>query len=291
MTDGDGDTRAGAGDAAVGPVPTEGGPWFEVAVLSHAGTVRPHNEDACGYAQHGPRSTLVVVADGVSSQIGAEVASQTAVEVTLAAFAEQPISAPAPRRLARAVQQANIKVYDLATIVPELRGMATTLTAVALDGEWLWGAHVGDSRLYLLRDGRLTQLTKDHTVAAERQRMGLLSAARARHHPDRGTLTRSLGRDLIVALDRLSTRIASGDVLILCTDGLYNAIDDVLLGSLAAADSAAAACQALIGAANRAGTADNLSAAVVRVVGSLPPLTRSTSVGSRLRRLIRRTRA
>ena len=166
--------------------------------------------------------------------------------------------------------------------------MATTLTAIALDGAALWAAHVGDSRLYLLREGKLTQLTKDHTVVAERQRMGLLSASRARHHPDRSTLTRSLGRELIVPLDRISTRIGHGDVLVLCTDGLYNAIDDVEIGRLAAAENAAAACRALIDGANQGGTSDNLSAAVVRVVGPLPPAPMVTGLGARLRRFIRR---
>src|SRR5262249_32771163 len=156
---------------------------------------------------------------------GGEVASAKAVEVTLRAYQEQPAAVAAGKRLARAVQQANIEIHDMAMIVPELRGMATTLTALALDEGRLCIAHVGDTRLYHLRDGRLVQLTKDHTVAAERVRLGLLSPRRARHHPEHSTLTRSLGRELIVAIDRISTRVFRDDALLVCSDGLYNVLD------------------------------------------------------------------
>lgn len=274
----------GAGDDP----PNAAGPWHDVAVLTDVGTERAHNEDFCGYVRAGATSVLAVVADGVSSLEGGEVASQKAVEVTLHVYRGQPASVPASKRLARAVQQANIEVYDLATVVPELRGMATTLTAVALDGSDVWAAHVGDSRLYLLREGRLTQLTKDHTVAAERRRMGLISAVRAQSHPDRGTLTRCLGRELIVGADRLSTRVRPGDVLVLCTDGLHNALDAEAISRLAVAEDAASACRALLEEANARGTADNLSAAVVRVAGSIEQATPAAGVGARLKRLFGR---
>jgi protein phosphatase len=270
------------------PPPSAAGPWLDVAVLSDVGTERPHNEDFCGFVRAGASSVLAAVADGVSSFEGGEVASQKAVEVTLSVYRGQPATVPVPKRLARAVQQANIEVYDLATVVPELRGMATTLTAVALDGTELWAAHIGDSRLYLLRGGRLTQLTKDHTVAAERRRMGLISAARAQSHPDRGTLTKCLGRELIVGADRLSTRVGPGDVLVLCTDGLHNALDSDEISRLAATEDAASACRALIEAANARGTADNLSAAVVRIVGTAEQAAARRGVGGRLMRLLGR---
>jgi PPM family protein phosphatase len=259
---------------------------IDLAALTDVGTERDHNEDACGVSTAGD-AVVLAVADGVSSNQGGEVASQMAIEVLLRAYAEEPSDRPAGQRLYRAVQQANIEVYDRSIAVPELHGMATTLVALVVEGGTLTAVHVGDSRLYLCREGRTVQLTKDHTVAAERMRMGMLSAEKARVHPDRSTLTRSLGRELIVSRDRLSQPLAQGDVLIACSDGLYNVLEDEELGALATgADDAAAACRALIGAANQRGTGDNVTAGVMRVIGRQPAQPERPGLADRLRRLL-----
>ncbi len=256
-------------------------------MLTNVGTERDHNEDACG-TLHDADATVVVVADGVSSSPGGEVASQMAVEVLLRAFREEPADRPAGQRLHRAVQQANIEVYDRAIAVPELHGMATTLTALVVQAGTLTAVHVGDSRLYLVRGGAIVQLTKDHTVAAERVRMGVLSAEKARFHPDRSVLTRSLGRELIVSRDRLSQGLQRGDVLVACSDGLHNVLHDEEIGEVAAgAPDAESACRALLEAANRRGTADNLTAAVVRVLGEAPGPAPRRGLTVRLLRLLR----
>ena len=261
-------------------------PPVELATLTDVGTERDHNEDACGTLREG-EAFLAVVADGVSSSPGGEVASQMAVEVLLRAFREEPATLPAGQRLHRAVQQANIEVYDRAIAVPELHGMACTLTALAVERGLLTAVHVGDSRLYLVREGRALQLTKDHTLAAERMRMGVLSAEKARVHPDRSVLTRSVGRELIVNRDRLSQALRQGDLLLACSDGLYNVLSDPELAALAAgAADAAAACRALVEAANRRGTGDNLTAAVVRVLGAVHPPPPRPGLTARLRRLL-----
>src|SRR5512140_3587412 len=106
---------------------------LDLAALTDVGTERNHNEDACGTLAEGPGCAVLVVADGVSSAAGGEEASALAVEATLRAFREGPATAPAATRLYRAVQQANIEIYDRAMVVPELRGMTTTLTAVAVE--------------------------------------------------------------------------------------------------------------------------------------------------------------
>jgi len=259
---------------------------IELAALTDVGTERELNEDACGTHLETEACAVVSVADGVSSYPGGEVASQMAVEVTLRAYQEQPASAPAGQRLYRAVQQANIEVYDRAVAVPELRGMATTLTAVAVERGELTAVHVGDSRLYLLRDGNLTQLTKDHTVAADKVRFGLLSRERARLHPDRSVITRSVGRELIVSRDRITQRLYRGDTLLLCSDGLYNVLSDSEMARLMRGQGAQAACRALIGAANARGTFDNLTAAVMRVVGPTPEPPDPPSFTGRLKKLL-----
>ena len=262
---------------------------LEVATLTDVGTEREHNEDHCGELLESPGCGLLVVADGVSSAEAGETASQTAVAATLKTFSEQPAGTSTAKRLYRAVQQANIEVYDLATVVPELRGMTTTLTAVVVDRGELTAAHIGDSRLYLLRDGRLTQLTKDHTVAGEKARMGLMSKSRAREHPDRSVLTRSLGRELIVPIDRLSNRVYRGDTLLVCSDGLYNVLDDEEMARARSLEGTPPRpAGRLVDTANQRGTLDNLSAAVLRVLDGPERPDASAGLGGRLRALFSR---
>ena len=260
---------------------------LDVAVLTDVGTEREHNEDCCGVVHEGERRALVVVADGVSSSAGGEVASALAVETVLRAFQERAPGESAVR-LYRAVQDANIEIYDRSVVVPELRGMATTLTAAVVDDGHLTADHVGDSRLYLWRDGGITQLTKDHTAAAEKVRLGLLGKERARSHPDRCVLTRSVGRELIVSRDRISHPLRQGDALLLCSDGLYNVLEDDELAALVAGRSAAEACGALVAGANARGTPDNVTACVLRMLGPVVERPGPTGLGQRLRSLIKR---
>jgi protein phosphatase len=258
----------------------------DAAALTDTGTGRELNEDACAALLETPSCALLVVADGVSSSEAGEVASQMAVEVVLRAFREEPGTLDAGQRLYRAVQQANIDIYDKAIAVPELRGMATTLTATVVDQGQLTVVHVGDSRLYLLRDGTLTQLTKDHTLAAEKSRYGLMGRERARTSADRCVLTRSVGRELIVSRDRSTQRLVQGDVLVSCTDGLYNVLADPEIARVASGLEPAAACRALVDAANALGTADNVTAAVLRVIGPTPEQPSGPGWGTRLRNLV-----
>jgi len=260
----------------------------EVAVRSDVGTERAHNEDCCGtFAEH-PACLIAAVADGVSGSEGGEVASQMAVEGLIQAYRDGDQQLAAGTRLYRAVQDANIAIYDRAVAVPELRGMSTTLTAVAVEQGELTVVHVGDSRLYLIRRGAISQLTKDHTVTAEKVRMGLVSKDKARTHADRSVLTRCVGRELIVNRDRAACHLSQGDVLLLCSDGLYNVLPDQELARLISGQDASGACRALVERANSLGTADNLTAVVVRVVGPVPAVEEASGWGARLRRVLGR---
>lgn len=239
-----------------------------VATLSHRGTARATNEDSCGMCIDGPKCALAVVADGVSGYEGGEIASRTAVDVTIRAFRESPVSWGPLKRIHRAVQQANIEIHDRALIVTELRRMSTTLTAVVIEDGILHAAHVGDSRLYLVRDGAIVQKTKDHTVAADRARMGL--GMRPKGHPDRSTLMRSLGTELIAAIDRITFPLVKDDVLLVCSDGLYNVLEDEELLEQIAEKDPQSICHGLIGAANARGTPDNLTVAVLQMITETP---------------------
>jgi PPM family protein phosphatase len=267
-------------------------PSFDLAMLSDTGTNRPGNEDACGSFIEGPEAALLVVADGIGGYEGGEVASRMAVDITIEAYRESPPAWGAAKRLQRAVQRANIEIHNRAIAVPELRWMGTTLTAVVVEGGRMSAAHVGDCRLYVARRGRISQMTKDHTMVGERVRMGLLSAAGARNHPERSVLSRSLGRELIVSVDRLSMPLVQYDRLLLCSDGLYNVLEDHEIGHMLQQDDATATCKALIDAANARGTADNLTAAVFIMRGATPFAESATGRGWRewLSRLLGRRR-
>ncbi len=262
-------------------------PTFDLALRSHPGTRRPDNQDACGRWDEEPSRALFIVADGVGGYEGGEEASHLAVDVTLEAFRTSPISWGPEKRLARAVQQANIAIHDRSLIVTELRHMRTTITAVVVDERELYAAHVGDCRLYLVRDGVVVQLTKDHTVAAERTRLGLGRPDPTIERAARSTLTRCLGSDLIVALDRISRTLQSSDVLITCSDGVHNVLAEDELCTLTETGSSEEVCGAILDAANAKGAPDNVTAAVLRMAHDLAPQERP-SLRDRLARMIGR---
>jgi protein phosphatase len=257
------------------------------ATLSDSGTARGNNEDACGVYVEDPKHVLVAVADGVSGEEGGEIASRTAIDVTIRTYCESAASWGAPKRLYRAAQQANIEIYDRAIVVTELRRMSTTLTAIVVEGGMVHAAHVGDSRLYMIRGESIVQRTKDHTVTGEKRRMGLLSAERAKVHADRSVLTRSLGRELIAAVDRIAFPISGGDTLLLCSDGLYNVLGDDELRRTVSGKESSLACRHLIDAANARGTPDNLTVAVVQITGQ-PPENQAQGLRGKLAKLLGR---
>lgn len=238
---------------------------IEVAVLSDSGTERGHNEDHGGKFVRDETSALVAVADGMATFEGGELASQRAILALTRSFREQSPGLFQVQRLVRAARDANYEVYDMAVVVPQLRGMSTTLTAAAITEGAMAAAHVGNSRLYLVRDGYINQLSKDHTVAAE-------AAAETGQYVLKGSqaLTRSLGRELLVPIDLFEIDLLQGDLVVLCTDGLYRVLEDQEIAEIVQGLDASAACRKLIDRANLVGTLDNVTAAVARMVGPTP---------------------
>ena len=226
------------------------------------GTVRSNNQDS--YLVSAP---LFAVADGMGGHAAGEVASQIAVETLQTEFARNPTA----DGLADAVRAANQAVWDRAQAEPELRGMGTTLTAVALiddDGQQqLAVANVGDSRAYLLRSDELDQVTEDHSLVEELVRDGQLSAEEARRHPQRHILTRALGIAEAVHPDCYRVLPVTGDRWLLATDGLFNELSDAQMAStlrrFADPDDAA---RELVRLAKEHGGADNITVVLVDVV-------------------------
>ena len=149
---------------------------------------------------------------------------------------------------------------------PDLEGMGTTTTAGFVDAGVLYLVHVGDSRAYLVRDGRMVQVTDDHSIVAEMVRRGALSEADAEHHPARHVITRALGVDIDVEVDALRVDLEPGDVVLLCTDGLSGPVDDdEILAAIDGAGTLNDAAATLIALANDAGGPDNVTVVLARV--------------------------
>ena len=231
------------------------------AARSDVGLLRDGNEDS-GYA--GPR--LLAVADGMGGAVAGEVASSVVV-ASLAALDEDTPGPDLLDRLSRAVTQANEQLRMMIKADPSLDGMGTTLTALLHAGSRLGLVHVGDSRCYLLRDGELTQITKDHTWVQALIDDGRITAEEADHHPQRALILRVLDGREHVELD-LSVREARvGDRYLLCSDGLSGVVSEqTLRDTLARAASPAEACDKLVELALRGGGPDNITCIVADVV-------------------------
>jgi PPM family protein phosphatase len=238
---------------------------IEIAVLSDTGSERGYNEDHCGKWLKSKTAALVAVADGMATAEGGELASQRAILGLVRSFREQRVGLSQTQCLLRAARQASFEVYEMAVVVPQLRGMSTTLTAVAVSNAELTAAHVGNSRVYLVRDGFINQLSKDHTVAAEAEASTGHYLLKDSHVP-----TRSLGSELLVPIDLFEIDLVQNDTVIVCTDGLCRALEDAEIVAIIKNLDAASACRKLVDEANAIGTLDNLSVGIVRVIGNTP---------------------
>src|SRR5437763_14022287 len=223
------------------------------AAVSDTGRKRRHNEDT--YVLEPP---IFAVVDGMGGANAGEVASGLAAE---ALHEGSPNGGEGERELVGLLQEANRRVYKRATEDSSASGMGTTLTvALVEEGRVLFG-HVGDSRAYLIRDGELMQLTEDHSLVGELVRSGKLSPEAAESHPQRSVITRALGTDPNVDVDTFAQETRSGDIFVLCSDGLYSMVANPKILELVERNRGDlnAAAKALIAAANRAGGDDNIT--------------------------------
>lgn len=245
----------------------------EFSQLSDPGRVRENNEDCLGHVvpataeeirSHG---WLFALADGVGGQERGEVASQSAIESLLTGFRGAPAGEALPALLQRLVQAANAHVYELGLATGRGdRSMASTLVACALRYNRAVVAHVGDSRCYLFRSGRAMLLTRDHTVAGEHERLGLISGQEAAEASTRHLLTRSLGNHLVVSAETSEHQILSGDILLLCSDGLHASVtSSEMAHALNHSLDLNSAAERLVMAAKQRDGSDNISIQLIRV--------------------------
>jgi protein phosphatase len=236
------------------------------AFRTDTGRQRSENEDSFFV-----RAPIFVVADGMGGAQAGEVASKAAAD----AFDRDLPEGPPERFLRETIEEANRRIHELARTDPSRAGMGTTITAAIVDAqsEEVAIGHVGDSRAYRLRRGRLEQLTRDHSLVEEMRRKGQITEAQAADHPQRSIITRALGPEAEVEVDLQTVPAAPGDVFLLCSDGLTTMVgEERIAAALTAAGSMREAVRALVEEANGAGGRDNITALAFRLADAAAPL-------------------
>jgi serine/threonine protein phosphatase PrpC len=231
----------------------------EEAARTDTGRQRHANEDS-----YYVRSPMYVVADGMGGAQAGEVASRIAADV----FDEELGEGNPEKELERLAREANRRIFELARADASRTGMGTTLTGALISNNEVTIVHVGDSRAYLYREGELRQLTRDHSLVEELRRKGQLTTEEAEEHPQRSVITRALGPEPDVEPDVHTHQARSGDVFLLCSDGLTSMIREERVGEiLATSGSLDTAVNRLVEEANQAGGRDNITVVCFRLGG------------------------
>ena len=247
-------------------------PGVELAGLSDIGCQRETNEDSYLYWESADdqeflrKGRLAVIADGMGGHEGGQEASRLAVETVREvygnAFSDDPQTA-----LIESFAAAHTRIVNYAEQHPAFQGMGTTCTAFVLLGHQLYFAHVGDSRLYLIRDSRISRLTRDHSYVGRLVESGLVRAEDAERHPQRHILTAALGAGLEVAAEgaEQGMLLQDGDNLLLCTDGLWGVVAEDELEHAVSKYAPAACCAALVKLARERGGPDNITLQILHI--------------------------
>ncbi|MBN2185011.1 MAG: Stp1/IreP family PP2C-type Ser/Thr phosphatase [Candidatus Krumholzibacteriota bacterium] len=250
-------------------IPESEGRPFSVSAISDKGKVRTRNEDYFGLFEpetdelNISRGVLAIVTDGMGGHFSGEEASRLAVQVMGESYFEET-DLPAVKMLDLVFRRANAEVFE--KIGSSRNGLAgTTCTAVAVFPDYFHIAHAGDSRVYMIRKGKIDQLTEDHSVVGEMFRKGMLDAEEARTHPRRNVITRAVGLRKDVKPDLYeSIPFEEDDSILICSDGLYSMISDKEIEEIISSNDIASACGILVDKANKAGGSDNITLIIVR---------------------------
>lgn len=251
-------------------------PGIDVAGLSDVGCQRENNEDSylywepVGDAEFRRKGRLAVIADGMGGHEGGQEASRMAVETVRAVY-DQIVGEDPQAALVESFVAAHSRIQQYGEQHPALHGMGTTCTALVVRGYDLYFAHVGDSRLYLIRDAGVLRLTRDHSYVGRLVESGIVRPEDAEKHPQRHILTAALGAGRDVAVDgpEHAVVLQPGDDLLLCTDGLWSVVTEEELESAVTTNPPAEACVALVKLARERGGPDNITLQVLRI-GSAP---------------------
>ena len=252
---------------------------YEFFARTDKGRVRTNNEDAVAVDRD---AQVAILADGMGGYNAGEVASgmaTTFIRTEMARWLGQagptPQSTDVRRALEICVENANHAILGASLSNPQYAGMGTTLVVAVFRDNRLLVGHVGDSRAYRLRGGRLQQITRDHSLLQEQIDAGLITPEQAAFSANKNLVTRAVGVEDTVLLETHPHEVQAGDVYLMCSDGLSDMLDDAgMVQLLLASDSLDAGCRALIDAANDAGGKDNISVVLVRASGGASPASR-----------------
>jgi serine/threonine protein phosphatase PrpC len=237
---------------------------YTAAAVTDRGRKRPSNEDAFGFSVE---AGVYVVCDGMGGAAAGEIASSLAVDEILRLLKERGPESPSqlPAAAESAVTAANEAIFSRAQRNQRLSGMGTTLVVMATQEQHVWILNIGDSRCYLMRKGRLEQLTRDHSLVEEQVRLGRMTPREALHSPLKNVITRALGTQSQVTPDIFELDAEPGDIFLLCSDGLTRELPDENIQTLLDCDLPIEGMTArLVEAAKKAGGHDNITCMLVR---------------------------
>lgn len=256
---------------------------LDIGSLSDKGCSRTINQDYIGLVSSPDGNDfLVVLADGMGGHQAGDIASRIAVEEVQHNYFSQLKKRSPEQALNWSFQKANTAVFTRAQQSPEYQGMGTTLVALSLHESAAYFAFTGDSRLYLIQDDAIHQLSHDHTLVAEMLKQGLITAEQAKDHPEKHLITHAIGTQKKAFVDISKTPLVfqPGDCFLLCSDGLYDLVEDIEILEWSTTYSAQQACQGLVDLANSRGGYDNISVVVIKIQKGVSilnetPITRS----------------
>lgn len=240
---------------------------MEVFSKSDIGLVRSQNQDDCRFGVISPSCVWAVVCDGMGGANGGNIASATAVEYISQEiekmYSDDLSKAELATLMTEIVSQANQKIFEMSQEDIELTGMGTTCEFVFVKDTRVHVVHVGDSRTYAIRGGKIKQLTEDHSVVQEMVRRGEISFEEAQNHPNKNFITRALGIKPEVHLDYIEANFIYGDVLLICSDGLSNCISTGDMVKICHENRGEGMIQKLVDKAKDGGGSDNITVTVI----------------------------
>ncbi|MCH5303596.1 MAG: Stp1/IreP family PP2C-type Ser/Thr phosphatase [Ruminococcus sp.] len=240
---------------------------MEIFTKSDIGLVRTQNQDDCRFGVISPSCAWAVVCDGMGGANGGNIASASAVEYISREiekmYSDELSKAELSTLMTEIVSQANKAIFDMAQNDVELTGMGTTCEFVLVKDTTVHVVHVGDSRTYAIRGGKIKQLTEDHSVVQEMVRRGEITAEQAQNHPNKNFITRALGIKPTVHLDYIETNFIYGDVLLVCTDGFSNCVTTGDMVKICHENRKEGLTDTLVEKAKEGGGTDNITVAVI----------------------------
>lgn len=240
---------------------------MRIVAKTDIGRKRKSNQDSYAAGELPGGVAWAVVCDGMGGAAGGNVASSNAVKIISERITSSYRQAMSPisikNMLVSAITAANVSIYDMSKANAELEGMGTTVVCTLVTGEVAYIAHAGDSRAYAVSDNKVTQLTKDHSIVQELVEMGSITKDEAKIHPRKNIITRALGVEPEIRIDYCEYDIANNDILLLCTDGLTNFVDDEEFLKIIEDNTYYEIADKLVSAANNNGGADNITVVAI----------------------------